>query len=1843
MIVCRLPWLAALLLACPIPGQAAVHTLRSTADELVVELHLPGPELVEVKRHGRAWVDLALPLAARLQEAGKPALPYFAELIAAPPGSRLQVEVEPLHYLDFTDVDFVLADGTAGGAGPMALPEGLAETEPLGRLRGVETHALRLFPVRYDGHRLRVYDRLRVRVGFLGGRVEKGSRPPERGAGAALYGALLNGEQATSWARHKRWAPAARTTVDDWYDPAMPWIKVFVQQDGLYRIDAEWLEKRDLDLTSLDPATLRLFNRGREQPIYVAGEADGHFDPDDFLIFHGRYRRDETRDFESLFGRRNVYWLTWGGATGWHHADRDAAPVHEYPMQRAYWTTRHFEQDTNYDPFPSAPDNERDHWMWDASIFATKPDLPSSRTFAGDLNALETRTGYAARIRVALHGLGGLGHHTVVQLNNVGLDDNVIDDTIWEGQTEHFIDAEIPASYLKRGTNRLLVKAFADQTKHDRVYTNWFEIDYFRLYQTVVGYLEFPQPASDGHRITLTGFKHPAIELYDLTSGGRLVGADLDTLGSEFAITFEDVAPVPGRYVAGDSLSLLTPTGLRDQPSDLRGPGPGADYLILTHVRFAGAAEHLAAHRQRDGLTTMVVDVEDIYDEFSHGLLSRAAIRDFVAHAYHVWEHPPAYLLLLGTTTFDHRNIEGANRPTFVPTQYYHARNRGHAPSDYLYALQEGDDQLPDLAVGRLLVESGPEADLAVERIIAYDLDPAGGDWRRRVVYAANHHQSNFIGPSQALASTYTQPLGLEARNIFNTVDDAPLPNFTGMQFIEEFSRGALLVNYAGHGSAGSMDKIFGVNVADWGYLAKIDNGRRRPLVLALSCLNGMFTNPKEAFLSLAEVLTTKEEGGAIAYISASATSFVAQNNLLSQDLFDAYFSRGQLQFGPTLNGAKARVLAAHPSWDAVVLTMQLFGAPAQQLALPPGPDYEATHLASDADPLFGQTTVSVGATLANNGTLGADSVDVALRVGDSATTDVDTVWSARLPPFAGTLDLDLPWSTAARRGPQELELLVDPAGEVPEEEEDNNRITLSVQLFEPLIPVSVWPPDAAVLDAGVTRLTAAAPHSRPDARIEFALSAETDGRGDLLLEQTSATDGVATVTLDPALEAGDYYWETRVLTADGTGPWSKVATFTSGGQRGHTWGQRGRQLLGAIAENLKLEADALAIAASTRPFRPSDATREDGFTVRDLNGAGVLATDGTYLYAKRWYNDESNIYPGDDFFARVGTGYGDTRRDLKYDVLADSTTAGISATYHSDGYIYNDSGRAYELERIDAETGRLDTVQVPDGLLEWQSGLVIEGDEVFRGHSLITSDGTYIYNAAMSSEKGMRTEWSFRVFDPAAGWALVRSFTSPPTANGFTFKWTAGLLADGERLYLIEHSGERRIRMIDAFDGRFLDEWTSDQDLTRIITGQYDWVNNKVWLGDLHGSAIFRYTGLEQVREGEVTSPSIGPTDVWHSLSIDGTAVGLAVDVLAPAADGGWQPLDEFTALPAAAGIDLAGLDATRYPSVRLRARLDGDANPDAALVGWSVDYDRLPSLQLAAVEAGTDSTGLWVEAAVRNLTPFDVAGATLALLWDNRQQPVAEFALPALPSGASQRIRLDNLDTPPLAVDLFARVTTARPDADPTDNLRRVPLLFGGRAPIAIRLWPTAASFVDGDPIAPGQGLVVGAPTAPGDTVTLQLDGEPIKPDSLLPAASFDAGPRPLFRPQLADGRYELTVALWRDGERVGARIVHFVISTELVLRNALVYPNPVSAGAAFTFALSHDATAAVDIYALSGRLVRQLPPLLLPAGFAQVWWDGRDDGGQPVASGTYLFRVEAVAGERRVEASGPFVVMR
>ncbi len=70
----------------------------------------------------------------------------------------------------------------------------------------------------------------------------------------------------------------------------------------------------------------------------------------------------------------------------------------------------------------------------------------------------------------------------------------------------------------------------------------------------------------------------------------------------------------------------------------------------------------------------------------------------------------------------------------------------------------------------------------------------------------------------------------------------------------------------------------------------------------------------------------------------------------------------------------------------------------------------------------------------------------------------------------------------------------------------------------------------------------------------------------------------------------------------------------------------------------------------------------------------------------------------------------------------------------------------------------------------------------------------------------------------------------------------------------------------------------------------------------------------------------------------------------------------------------------------------------------------------------------------------------------------------------------------------------------------------------------------------------------------------------------------------------------------------------------------PNPMTSATTLTIDLPGAADANLRIYDVSGRLVRELAAMHLPAGRHEFRWDGRDDEGRRVARGTYLARLEA-----------------
>ena len=84
----------------------------------------------------------------------------------------------------------------------------------------------------------------------------------------------------------------------------------------------------------------------------------------------------------------------------------------------------------------------------------------------------------------------------------------------------------------------------------------------------------------------------------------------------------------------------------------------------------------------------------------------------------------------------------------------------------------------------------------------------------------------------------------------------------------------------------------------------------------------------------------------------------------------------------------------------------------------------------------------------------------------------------------------------------------------------------------------------------------------------------------------------------------------------------------------------------------------------------------------------------------------------------------------------------------------------------------------------------------------------------------------------------------------------------------------------------------------------------------------------------------------------------------------------------------------------------------------------------------------------------------------------------------------------------------------------------------------------------------------------------------------------------------------------------------------------PNPSSQGTNVQFVLNKRGRAVVAVYNASGGLVRALVDRVLPSGPHAVEWDGRDETGQPVASGVYFAKLRAAGG---VRSSAKVVVVR
>ncbi|MFN7973253.1 MAG: C25 family cysteine peptidase [Acidobacteriota bacterium] len=678
--------------------------------------------------------------------------------------------------------------------------------------------------------------------------------------------------------------------------PALPAFRIETSHEAAYGVTFEQLAAHGL--APCPSAGLALTSQGKPVPIWISDGGDGTFGPGDRLEFVGDILHG-TQSYLNDFAKRNVYILR-ADAVGGARMKPLAASAGPVAATTTLETRRHEEVDTLLLRFPGKDEKPQELWYW-AKLSYLEPaleielDLSDARLLPKDRLHMEIEMRGWSRPWEKEDPLAP-DHQVVLSINGSRLVT-----ARWNGGDPHtiVIDEPMDGRFHRNARNRLTIsvpkRVLAGSTSPfvDVVLLNWIQLSYpcagavsGRVYRAGKG------AVAD---IETSG---PSLWVYG-EDGSRIEDVAADT-GQRSYVHRIPWPAGDGVFVASGDLpapDAIAPFDSHPIPDVMR-----ADYIMVVHASLVDAIAPLADFYRKRGLGVAVVRVDQIYDQFGDGICSPDAIRRFLTHAYHQWTPPrPRFVLLVGDASWDSKNdevddtnyakwdspvreaagesfnkgkaapYEGgsvANNRNLVPSFTYEG-TQGHAASDNAFVCVDGDDYLPDMAIGRFPVVAPGDVAAIVEKTIRFVENPPVGDWRHRLLFIADDNPG-FQKISRDLGRDLT-PRGFEHLEVFPA--EGPVTDAHRPRLRQAFDSGQLVVQFVGHGGrfiwrTGPADLK---GQRDLFTLEDVDMLRpttQLPVVLSFSCYSAPFDHPNAD--SIGEKLLRVPGRGAVAFVGAS-------------------------------------------------------------------------------------------------------------------------------------------------------------------------------------------------------------------------------------------------------------------------------------------------------------------------------------------------------------------------------------------------------------------------------------------------------------------------------------------------------------------------------------------------------------------------------------------------------------------------------------------------------------------------------------------------------------------------------------------------------------------------------------------------------------------------------------------------------------------------------------------------------------------------------------------------------------------------------------------------------------
>ncbi len=746
--------------------------------------------------------------------------------------------------------------------------------------------------------------------------------------------------------------------------------KFGVAQSGVYKLDYGFL-KNELGISNLDnvdPRTIRVFGNGGgmlpernsdlraddliENAVFVDGESDGKFDQGDYILFYAVgpdpwVYRPGTLDPEltvrkHLYDTRGWYFIKTGDGNGLRMTEQASVPASV--VTEEFDDFRRLEDDkVNLLDFSTSGQGSGKKWFGDYFY--------QTRERSYNVEFPNVVTGSAARVRAEFAGRSGVSSVVKLTAGTTTFSRTINGVNVSNNEASFAALGVLQGSFQPTGDQVEVKIQYPEVAQQSEGWLDFIEINARRQLKMSGSIMEFRDLRSLAQAATtfrLSGLKSttgltiwdisnaqmPLVQQKTQSNGTAEFGANTSTLRSFVAFYSDATFPKP------ETVSGKLPNQNIHALENLH-------MAIVYHPDFEAQANQLAEHRKSfSGLEVATVNIFQLYNEFSSGAKDPVAIRDFAKMLYERNPNQFEYLLLLGDGSFDPKNNTNSTAnadyiPVFETPESFSPITA--YPSDDFFALlsdNEGGSLTGalDIAAGRITVGTSSEAQIVIDKIMAYDKSPSTlGDWHLRTVFLADDEDNDVhLGQAEDLANMTAatedwfnvSKIYFDAYQQVATSGGQRYPD-AQLAINADVFKGALLLQYIGHGGPRGLAQervVTNNDIAGW------ENPGRYPLIITATCSFGGYDD--YSLITGGEQALLKNNSGAVALFTTVRAVFIGGNNILTDAVQKFIFKRVNGQYrsiGDILKDAKNSLTSDQDN----ARRFTLLGDPAMFLALP--------------------------------------------------------------------------------------------------------------------------------------------------------------------------------------------------------------------------------------------------------------------------------------------------------------------------------------------------------------------------------------------------------------------------------------------------------------------------------------------------------------------------------------------------------------------------------------------------------------------------------------------------------------------------------------------------------------------------------------------------------------------------------------------------------------------------------------------------------------------------------------------------------------------------------------------